>query len=68
MSLAEILTRKKRSSTFLNLLFREKGVANNYELSGPKGEGVRWVCSHPRPPSPTGARVHLFIDQIQILF
>lgn len=25
---------KKRSSTFLNLLFREKRVANNYELSG----------------------------------
>ena len=35
MSLAEILTRKKRSSTFLNLLFREKRVANKYELSGP---------------------------------
>ena len=35
MSLAEILTRKKRSFTFLNLLFMEKRVADNYELSGP---------------------------------
>ena len=52
MSLAEILTRKKRSSAFLNLLLREKRVANNYELSGPYGGGGGGATGVLAPPFP----------------
>ena len=65
MSLAEILTRKKRSSTFLNSCCLGKNVwwvTTNFQA---RREGGCDGCARtPPPPSPTeGEGVHLIIDQ-----
>ena len=64
MSLAEILTRKKRSSTFLNSCCLGKNVwwvTTNFQAR--REGGATGVLAPPLPPPPQAPEVHLIIDQ-----